>query len=224
MNIRADTHGIFRRLSLAMIVAAALVAGFPGLSAADPTAQGSDPDRPIYQYTDQHGGVAFTDDPSHIPVQARSTAKTVKLPPLIKIPDPAPQPQPQPDPPSLFSRIQSWFDRLTTGSRLILAGILPIAILLLAGLSFLRRRTDSTIIRIALRLGMAAIVLLSVSVSYVVVMHAQAATLTGSVLHGDDLATSLTQEGKALNSRVLNIFHSSFHSSDDADEQPTFSP
>lgn len=222
-NVLPNAHGISRRLSL-VFIAAALAAGFPGLSAANPAAQGTSPDRPIYQYTDQHGGLTFTDDLSRIPAQARSTVKTVALPSLTKVPDPSPQPQPQPEATSLIARIHAWSAGLSPTSRFILAAILPTAVVLLAGLSYLRRRTDSDSVRFALRFGMVAIVLLSLSVTYLVVMRAHAATPVDGVLHGDDdVMTSLRREGAELNRRVINLIHPS-DNIDDGDDQSSTSP
>jgi ABC-type branched-subunit amino acid transport system permease subunit len=207
-RLNAGFNGLpdFRHPLFILLGVAVLLIVTSGTSLAGAPGEEKKADQPIYQYTDQNGGVVFTDDPSRIPAEARSTAKTVDLPPLIKIPDPTPQPTLES--PSLAARIRAWNAHLPPGYRLILTGILPAMMVILWGLSVLRQRTDSAFIKLALRAGMLAVVLLSASVCYVIFVRVQAATLTGTLLDGHDLASSLQQKAEEMNRGTVDLVNS----------------
>lgn len=191
---------------LAVAVLPLVASGTSLADRADASGDEKKADQPIYQYTDQNGGVAFTDDPARIPDKSRSTARTVNLPPLIKIPES--HPLPTLEPPSLAARIRTWNAHLSPGYRLILMGILPAMLVILWGLSVLRTHTDSAVIKFSLRVGMLAVLLLSASVCYVIVVRVQAATLTGTVLEGNDLVSSLKQKTEELNRGTVDLMNS----------------
>jgi hypothetical protein len=177
-----------------LILAALLIFAFVETAAAeDSSAQPSDP--PIYRYVDPNGTPVFTDDLSRVPAEFRSSAKVVELPPLIKMPAPPPI---QPAPPSFSIRMRTWFQAQPLEYRLIIVGVLPVLVLSLWVLSFLRGRTESVFVKMSLRLGMLAILFLSAYLAYFIFMRAQAAKWIGSVPGGNEIISSPKQKAEDL--------------------------
>jgi hypothetical protein len=163
-------------------------------AAADPSAK--PPEHPIYRYVDPNGTPVFTDDLSRVPPQFRSSAKVVELPPLIKLPEPSPPPKPEP--PSFSIRMRAWFQAQPWEYRLIIVGVLPVLVLSLSVLSFLRGRTENAFIKTSLRLGMLAILFLTVYLSYFILVRVQATKLIGSVPGGNEIISSPKQKAEGL--------------------------
>jgi len=162
--------------------------------AANPSAQ--PPDRPIYRYVGPNGTPVFTDDLSRVPDKFRSSAKAVKLPPAVKLPEPPPPLKAEP--PSFSTRISAWFQSQPPGFRLIIAVILPVLVLSLWLMIFLRGRTESVFVKIFLRFGMLTILILSAYLAYSVFVRAQATKLMGSVPGGNELIASPKQKAEEL--------------------------
>lgn len=199
-------HSSFRRLLSVLFGAAVLTVIVVETPMAYADGDETTPEQPIYQYTDQNGVAAFTNDLSRIPAEYRAAAKTVNLPPLLKTHDSSPQPAQEPTP--LITRIRDWNARHSFRDRLLFYGLLPAVVVLLSALSVLRRRTDNASVKFALRVGMVGIVLLSVSLGYVMFMRVQAATLTGAVMdeHNDEsaLVSSLKHQTTGPATRSTN--------------------
>ncbi len=177
---------------LGLLVLAFVESTESAASAASPKAS----DRPIYRYVDRNGTPVFTDDLSRIPAEYRPSAKIVDLPPAIKMPEPLPLPKPQP--PSFSSRLQAWFQSQPSEYRLIVVGIIPILVLSLWVLSFLRKRFDSPFIKLSLRMGMMAILVLSAYLCYFILIRTQAGRLIGAVPGGSDIISSPKQKAEDL--------------------------
>jgi hypothetical protein len=143
-----------------------------------------------------NGTPVFTDDPSRIPAEYRSSAQVVELPPAIRMPEPPPPPKPEP--PSFSDRMRAWVQSLSPEYRLIVVGIVPILIVSLWVLNFLRKRSESAIAKLSLRMGMMAILFLSVYLCYFIFMRAQAAKLIGSVPGGNEIISSPKQKAEDL--------------------------
>jgi hypothetical protein len=186
----------FRRIWLILVVAAVLAFAISGETTADANGSEKTSDRPIYQYVGRNGVVVFTDDLSRIPAEYRSAAKVVKLPPVIKIPEPLPQPKAES--PSFSTRMREWFQNLSPEYRFVIVKILPILILSLWGLNFLRKRTDSVFMKLLLRLGIWAIVILSVYLCYFIFIRVEAAKLIGTIRGGSDLISLPKQKAEEL--------------------------
>ncbi|MBI3810593.1 MAG: hypothetical protein HY283_00065 [Nitrospirae bacterium] len=167
-----------------------------GKSIAAATDFGKASDRPIYRYAGPNGTPVFTDDPSRIPAEYRSSTQVVELPPLIKMPEPPPPPKP--DPLSFATRLREWIQSQPPEYRLIIIGVLPVLILSLGVLSFLRKRVESAFLKTSLRLGMLAIVVLSAYLCYFIFMRAQAAKLMGSIPGGNEIISSPKQKAEDL--------------------------
>ncbi len=181
-----------------LIVAALLILAW--VESGQPVAAGSGSekpsDRPIYRYVDPNGTPVFTDDLSRIPTEYRSSAKVVDLPPAIKLPEPPPPPKP--DPPSFSTRLREWFQSQPPEYRAIIAGIIPILILSLWVLNFLRKRSESSFAKLSLRMGMMAILILSAYLCYFLFIRAQAGKLIGAVPEGSDFISSPKQKAEEL--------------------------
>jgi hypothetical protein len=216
-----DGHSSIQRLLSILFGAAVLTFIAAGTSIANITGIENTSDQPVYQYTDRNGVMAFTDDLSRIPAEYRSSAKIINLPSLIKLPES--RPLPTPTPPSLTSRIRDWIAHLSVGYRLILFGILPTLIVLWSGLCYLRKRTNSASVKFALRVGMVAIVVLSVSLCYLTLVRVQAATVTGGLLGGSDMISSFKQRVNELNTRTISFF-TSFNNPDNSDDKSEPTP
>jgi hypothetical protein len=185
-----------RRIPL--IAAVLLILAFVGSEVSIAAGKDSEKasDRPIYRYVGPNGTPVFTDDPSRIPAEYRSSAKVVELPPAIKMPEPAPLPKP---PPTSFSaRIRAWIQSQPPEYRLIMVGMIPVLVLSLWVLSFLRKRSDSAFVKLSLRMGMMAILFLSAYLCYFIFMRAQAAKLIGSVSGGNEIIASPKQKAEDL--------------------------
>ena len=147
-------------------------------------------DRPIYRYADPNGTLFFTDDLSKIPPEQRSAAKRVELPPAIKIPEPTP---PQTEKPSWPARTQAWYEGLPAEYQWALGGILPLTIMTVWVLSFLRKRSEPRVVKVLLRIAMMGVVVGSTYLCYFLIMRAQAAKLTGMIPTGSGLQTTPQQ-------------------------------
>jgi len=153
-------------------------------------------DKPFYRYLDRNGLEVFTDDPSNIPVEYQSSAKVVELPPAIKMPEPPPLPKPEP--PSFPTRVGEWIQSQPPAYRLILVGVIPVLVLSLWALNFFRTRSDSAFVKLLLRMGMLAIMILSAYLCYFILMRVQAVKLIGSVPGGTGIISSPKQRAEEL--------------------------
>jgi hypothetical protein len=181
-----------------LIAAVLLILAFVGSGRSIASGKDSEKtsDRPIYRYVGPNGTPVFTDDPSRIPAEYRSSAQVVELPPAIRMPEPPPPPKPEP--PSFSDRMRAWVQSLSPEYRLIVVGIVPILIVSLWVLNFLRKRSESAIAKLSLRMGMMAILFLSVYLCYFIFMRAQAAKLIGSVPGGNEIISSPKQKAEDL--------------------------
>lgn len=159
-------------------------------------------DKPFYRYVDRNGLEVFTDDPSRIPTEYRSSAKVVELSPAIKMPEPLPPPKPEP--PSFSARMGEWLQSQPSEYRLIVIGIIPVLVLSLWFLSFLRKRSDSVFVKLSLRMGMLAILVLSAYLCYFIFMRTQVAKLIGSVPGGNEILSSPKQKAEDLKKDEAN--------------------
>jgi len=153
-------------------------------------------DRPIYRYVDRNGVEVFTDDPSRIPAKYRSSAKVVELPPAVKMPE-APSPS-KPVSPSFATRLRKWVERQPAAYQVIILGVLPIAILSLWVLNFLKKLTDLAMVKLALRLGMLAIVISTAYLCYYIYLRVQAEQWTGPVSMETQPVSSSRQKAEEL--------------------------
>lgn len=151
-------------------------------------------DRPIYQYLDRNGTWVFTDDLSHVPAEYRSSAKLVELPPALKIPEPAPPPKPKTFSLWTPTGINGW----PAEYKLVLGGILPMAILVLWALHFFRKRSESLATKILLRLGMMGLVIITLYLCYFLFLRAQAGRLIGAMPGVSDLPSVTQQQVETL--------------------------
>jgi hypothetical protein len=94
--------------------------------------------------------------------------------------------------------MRAWVQSLSPEYRLIVVGIVPILIVSLWVLNFLRKRSESAIAKLSLRMGMMAILFLSVYLCYFIFMRAQAAKLIGSVPGGNEIISSPKQKAEDL--------------------------
>jgi hypothetical protein len=153
-------------------------------------------DDPIYRYVDQHGRTAFTNDLSRIPAEYRPSATIVELPPAVTLP--SLKPPPQTKPPSFSTRVREWIQTQPPGYRLILVGVVPVLIFSLWGMRFLRKRSESTWVKLSLRMGMLAMLFLSAYLCYIIFIRTQASTLIGSIPGGNEIISSPEEKAKAL--------------------------
>ena len=142
-------------------------------------------EKPIYQYTNTAGSLVFTDDLSGIPEQYRSSVRIIEPSPALKLPDP-PKP-PALNTPSWLERAQNGFSQLPFNLRLTAAGIIPLAMLTLWALWFFRKRAESPSVKLLLRLGMLAIVILTAYLCYFLVIRTQAEKWMGPLPSVSDL-------------------------------------
>lgn len=185
-----------KRVLFILVVLQALafsVSGDANAAAMDSESAG---DRPIYRYVDRNGVEVYTDDLSRIPAKYRSSAKVVELPPAVKMPE-APSPS-RPVPPSFMTRLQRWIKRQPAAYRVVMLAVLPTAFLSLWLLNFLRNLTDVKLVRIALRLGMLAIVVSTGYLCYFVYLRVQAEQLGGAVSVETEPVSSTRQKAEEL--------------------------
>jgi len=173
----------FKRLLL-MVAVAAIPAG---VIACGSIAVAGDEEEashtPIYRYKDEHGSVVFTNDLSRVPAESRSSATAVDLPPLHKAKEFSPSVEQETT--SLLSQAQDWFRNLSP-TRWLIGVILGALIVTLWGLNFVSKRTERPIVRLAFRLGMLTIVLVSAYLCYMIVVSAQTVSLFGVKTEGRD--------------------------------------
>jgi len=184
-----------RRVLLILFVLFAVAFSASGRSIAGANGSGKGSPPPIYRYVDRNGVEVFTDDLSRVPAEYRSSAKAVELPPEIKMPEPLSASQPAA---SFSARVREWVGRQPPGYRLILVGVLPVLVVSLWGLSFLRKRSESAFVKISLRLGMMAIVILSAYLCYFIFIRVQAESLNGDVSEGSESISSTRQKAEEL--------------------------
>jgi hypothetical protein len=111
---------------------------------------------------------------------------------------PEPSPPPKPEPPSFSIRMRTWFQAQPPEYRLIIIGILPVLVLSLWVFSFFRRRTESMFVKVSLRVGIMAILILSAYLIYFIFIRVQAAKLIGSVPGGNEIISSPRQKAEDL--------------------------
>jgi Domain of unknown function (DUF4124) len=172
----------------------AFVVSEESIAAAKDSEKATDP--PIYRYVDRQGRTVFTNDLSRIPAEFRPSATIVELPPAVTLP--APKPPPQPKPPSFSTRVREWIQSQPPAYRLILVGVVPVLILSLWVMHFLRKRSDSAGVKFSLRMGMLVMLFLSAYLCYVIFIRAQASRLIGSVPGGNEIISSPKEKAKAL--------------------------
>ncbi len=135
------------------------------------------PDRPIYRYTDSNGTIVYTDHLSLVPPSYRSSARGVELPPLLMLPGGPGPSSARAD--SLIDRAKETFRGWPTEVRLAVGGVLPVALLSLWALNFLRKRSEGALTRIFLRIGMVGILLATAAICYVLFIRGPASKWTG---------------------------------------------
>ena len=181
-------------LMAAVLLILAFVGSGPSLVSGKDSEKMSD--RPFFRYIGPNGTPVFTDDPSRIPAEYPSSATAVELPPLIQMPEPPPRMKPPPPP--FSSRLQAWFQSQPAEYRMLIVGIIPVMGLSLWVLSFIRKRTDSILIKMSLRMGMMAILVLSAYLCYFMIIRIHAAKLIGSVPGGSEFIVSPKQKAEDL--------------------------
>lgn len=185
-----------KRIPIILIAAAVLAFVVCEECIADSKDSEKPSDDPIYRYVDQHGRTAFTNDLSRIPAEYRPSATIVELPPAVNVP--SPKPPPQPKPPSFSTRVREWILSQPPGYRLILIGVVPVLIFSLWVMRFLRKRSESTWVKLALRLGMIVMLFLSAYLCYIIIIRTEASKLIGSVPGGNEIISSPKEKAKAL--------------------------
>ena len=157
---------------------------------------GKDSDRPFYRYVDRNGVEVFTDDLSRIPAKYRSSAKVVELPPVVRIPNTPPTPKILS--PSFTTRLRNWVESQPAAYRVVILAVLPTALLSLWVLNFLKKLTDVRFVKIALRLGMLAIVISTAYLCYFIYFRVQAEQLRGTISVETEPVSSTRQKAEEL--------------------------
>ena len=140
-------------------------------------------DSPIYSYTNREGTEVFTNDPEQIPAEYRSSSKKITLPSTMLIPPPSPLNKEA----SAFQRAGNWFKGLSPLNRVMVVGILPLAVLSGWAFMFFRKHTDSPSMKLFFKLGMVVLVMSTLYLFYFLYMKNQAEKLFGPVPAGTDI-------------------------------------
>jgi hypothetical protein len=181
-------------LSLLVFLVFAFVSPMDSATSADLADKPSD--RPFYRYVDRNGVEVFTDDLSRIPAKYRSSAKIVELPPAVRMP--ASSPPTKTVPPSFTTRLRKWVESQPAAYRVVILAVLPTALLSLWALNFLKKLTDVRLVKIALRLGMLAIVISTAYLCYFIYLRVQAEQLSGTISVEPEPVTSTRQKAEDL--------------------------
>lgn len=156
----------------------------------------ADSDRPFYRYVDRNGVEVFTDDLSRVPAEYRSSAKIVVLPPAVKMP--APGAPSHPAPTSFMTRLRKWVEGQPAAYRVMIVGVLPMALLSVWVLYFLRKHTDVPFVKFLLRLGMLAIVVSTAYLCYFIYLRVQAGQVHAVISVGTEGISSPQEKAKEL--------------------------